>query len=167
MLFVFLFFLSLIVYLFIIRPIQCRRADNKYEGLIRELKETIPEYDRMIEEWQNTSVTQTCMEYMTEKYWNLKALDSLISLVEGKRAETFEEAINLYEDIQHQSRMEAMQQEQLSVSRDTNKRITSIQQTAANTERYAKKAAHSAKVGNVINTVNTVQLHNISKHTKK
>ena len=167
MLAVFLFFLSLIVYLFIIRPIQCRMADNKYEDLIRELKQTIPEYDKMIEEWQNTSITQTCMEFMTEKYWNLEALDSLISLVEGKRAETFKEAINLYEDIQHQNRMETMQQEQLSISRDTNKRITSIQQTAANTERYAKKAAHSAKVGNVINTVNTVQLHNISKHTKK
>lgn len=42
-----------------------------------------------------------------------------------------------------------------------------IEKHAANMERYAKSTAHSAKVGNVIGVINTIQLHNVSKNTKK
>ena len=159
-------------HIYVILPKQREKGELKYSEVINEAQRKVSEYEKKFNEWKEAPETTICSDYLPIDYWN--EIDSLITLVESKRADTLKEVINLYENIQHQSRMENMQQEQLAVTRETNDRITALQHTtehiekhAANTERYAKSTAHSAKVGNVIGVINTIQLHNVSKNTKK
>ena len=162
------------IYWRFIWPQRVINAENWFKEDTENYTKQVNESDEFIKKWENAPETVECYSFLTKEYWDSEKIDYLISLVECKRADSLKEAINLYEEIQYRNRMENMQQEQLSAMKETNQRITSLQETtatlekhAANTERYAKSAAHSAKVGNVIGAVNTVQLHNVSKHTKK
>lgn len=162
------------LYFVLLRHFIIKIADSKYGSKIAMLEQSTIEKQNAYETFTVSLEAKNCYEFMTGKYWNQNAIDGFISIIESKRADSFKEAANIYENSLHQERMEEMQREQLAYSKETVERMSSLQATtermekhAANTERYAKSAAHSAKVGNVIGAVNTVQLHNVSKHTKK
>lgn len=92
--------------------VQIMNANNAIQ--VQE-QNAIQVYNAAYEQYQAKAVG-----VLPEKYLNLNAISAIYDMIEGQRADTIKEAINVYETTMHQQRMEQGQKEQLKQQKVNN-----------------------------------------------
>lgn len=120
---------------------QIRAAEDREQEAKERIERLRTEYD---------------FDYLPEKYREPEALDFLIEVLQGRRATTLAEALNLYEEELHRRQMREIQEEQLRVQREqleTQRRQLEAQQeqTGALQEMEENRKAEAA--GKILGTV--------------
>ena len=83
-----------------------------YANKVKQLEEREAE----VEDWRG-KVLLDCMNqrgqvsFLSDRYWNTQAIGKMISYLEGNRANTVAQMVNLYEKEMHYQRMEDLQEE--------------------------------------------------------
>lgn len=88
--------------------------------------------------------------YIAEKYNTVAALTEIIGYLEDGRADSKKEAINLYESVQHELRMEEMQKSIQDATEATAAEATKQTSRLDNIEKNTHQAAQTAKVNAAI-----------------
>lgn len=118
---------------------------------VNPLKEQLNEHLRDTENFMNSENVISAENALPEKYFDIGIIICLIDYLECRRADSFKEAINLYEEEKHRLKMEEMQQSILDATERQSEILKDIEQNSANAAKSAKSAARTAKIGAVIN----------------
>lgn len=118
---------------------------------VKPLKEALNKYSEALEVILNNADTIWAMEALQEKYFDINAVNCFLSYITYRRADSYKEAVNLYEEEIHRFRMEDLQQMILENAEKTTRMTEQNLQTLKNVEASTASAARTAKIGAVIN----------------
>lgn len=148
---------------------EIAQAESK---LIKQ-KEVINLLEQTLQSICEEESSRFMMEYLPKDYCNLDAVSCFISYLENKRADTFKEAINVYEDEKHKSEMREMQKISMNklnhqanmIHEQSKMMVMSIEQQAKwqqeNAARQERMIANSQKINEEIRFGNAVSVINL------
>ncbi len=106
-----------------------------------------------------------------EEYFDSDSVQFFIKMFNDKRADTFKEAVNLYEEYLHREYMETMQMQQLSMQdqqlQETQKLSTQMQQQSAYMQQISQNTKATAKAAKVNAFIDLAYGHKQTKQLKK
>lgn len=128
------------------------QAQNKYiVDHVEPLNIKLTEVKRSLSEILNDDKTIWAMDILQDKYFDLNAVTCFLNYLIYRRADSYKEAVNLYEEELHRFRMEELQESILENAEKTARITEQNAQTLKNVEASATSAARAAKIGAVIN----------------
>lgn len=143
-----------------------RGGDGEFEQELKINEDKIHSLQQALQKICEEESSRFMMEYLPKDYCNLDAISSFITYLENKRADTFKEAINVYEDEKHKSKMQEMQQVSVDKLNTQSKMMAmSIEQQAQwqkeNAQRQERMIANSQKINEEIRFGNAVSVINL------
>lgn len=102
--------------------------------------------DKKVENLLSSEQFKTDIDFIPKKYRTSNAVSYIYNLLESQRADSFKEALNVYEDDLHKMRLENMHQQILEASRNAEIAARNAESAAANAESNSQNAAFYAAV---------------------
>lgn len=133
------------------------------EPLFVQLDKYSSELDRLLEEEQ----VQWAFDALQEKYFDLNAVTCFISYLTYRRADSYKEAVNLYEEELHRFQMEELQQQILYNTERTAQMTEENLETLQKIQTSTASAARTAKINAVINFATYTNIRKIRKNIRK
>lgn len=137
--------------------------DTFFEGKKNEIKEkyieenvvplqkTLQKYNEELDQLLNNPDTIWAMKMIPEKYFDITVINCFISYLADRRADSYKEVVNLYEEEQHRLRMEELQQSILENAERSARIAEENAETLKRTEASVNSAARAAKISAVLN----------------
>lgn len=127
------------------------------------------------ERYCNTNVVAEARNIVPEQYFDSESVCFFLKMLNERRADTFKEAVNLYEEYLHRKDMEDMQKQQLSLqgqqleeTRHLSQNVTSqMQEQSSYMRQIANNTKSTARAVKVNAFINLVEGHSQSKNLKR
>lgn len=133
------------------------KADRYYKENVAPLLKKSEGLVKRLESLWNSDASIEAQKLIPPDYYSISAVNWLIKTIENRRADTFKEAINLYEDMLHKERVENMHEQNIALSKEHLLIAKKQEEYSQKTMEHSKSIAKSAKYGNVLNTLNTIK----------
>ena len=100
-------------------PAHVQEAEEYHRSHITPLEQQREEKEKLLSEFMESPGVVWASNSIGEDYLDFSVLEMFISYLRSGRADNLKEAINLYEEEQHRSRMENMQQATMAAAAST------------------------------------------------
>ena len=153
------------------------RAEQYYKENMEIVDQQEAEFMAEFEIYCESDEVAFARHTVPEEYFDSDSVQFFIKMLTDKRADTFKEAVNLYEEYLHREYMENMQREQLSLqgqqlqqtqqlSAQMQEQTAYMQQISNNTKATAKAAKANAFISLAYGHSHSKKLKRIQKNTR-
>lgn len=116
-----IFIIMVIVYSIYDKPNRKKQANEYYQTYMPGLKAKEEDLLKISKEIYNSKEFKKASELIPQYYFDSESVTYFLDVLINKRADTFKEAINLYEDYLYKLRMEEIQKKQLEIVQENNR----------------------------------------------
>lgn len=159
----------------ITRGKKVAKAEAWYKEKIVPIDAQETELISVFERYCNTDAVTEARNIVPEEYFDSESVQFFLKMLNERRADTFKEAINLYEEYLHREDMKNMQMQQLALqgqqlaeTRQLSQNVTSqMQEQSAYMKQISKNTKSTARAVKVNAFINLVEGHSHSKQLKR
>lgn len=124
-------------------PKREQKAELYYNKSMPQLLQNKSAVEEELKKLYSSKEAKDMMEFIPDKYQSVHAANFIYEAVDNQRADTLKEALNLYEEDSHRTRMETMQKEQIETARESLKKQREVLDTQRELLDEAKKTTEA------------------------
>ncbi len=137
--------------LLLFSDVKIKKKSEYQNQHVKPLQEKLNKNKDDLEEILNDVDTVWAMDALQEKYFDINAVNCFLNYITYRRADSYKEAVNLYEEEIHRFKMEELQQMILENAEKTTQMTEQNLQTLKKVEASTASATRTARINAVMN----------------